>query len=118
MRPNAFVSVMLVRGRTKAAPTALDKPDLGAPSYKIGFANLVVDPESRRLTVAVKPEKTDYKPGEEVSVALAVKDKSGRGAKSELTVYAVDEGVLSLVTYKTPDPIPVFGAPREANPGE
>ncbi|NUO53308.1 MAG: hypothetical protein HOV80_31045 [Polyangiaceae bacterium] len=112
MRPNAFVSVLLVRGRTKQAPTSLDKPDLGAPAYKIGFANLVVDPESRRLAVSVKPDRTDYKPGEEVSVSLGVKDKSGKGAKSELTVYAVDEGVLSLVNYQTPDPIPVFGAPR------
>ncbi len=29
-----------------------------------------------------------------------------------MTLYAVDEGVLSLIGYKTPDPIPVFGAPR------
>lgn len=113
LRPNAFVSVLLVRGRTKEAPAALDKPDLGAPAYRLGFANLIVDPESRRLSVSVKPEKTELRPGEELSVALSVKDKSGKGAKTELTVFAVDEGVLSLIGYKTPDPIPVFGAARQ-----
>ncbi len=113
MRPNAFVSVLLVRGRTKDAPAALDKPDLGAPAYRIGYANLLVDPESRRLAVEVKPDRSDLKPGEELGVSLAVKDRSGRPAKAELTVYAVDEGVLSLVGYQTPDPVPVFGAPRD-----
>jgi uncharacterized protein YfaS (alpha-2-macroglobulin family) len=29
-----------------------------------------------------------------------------------VTLYAVDEGVLSLVGYETPDPSPVFAAPR------
>src|SRR6185436_568021 len=32
LRPNAFVSVLLVRGRTKAAPDKADKPDVGAPA--------------------------------------------------------------------------------------
>lgn len=112
LRPNAFVSVLLIRGRTKEAPASLDKPDLGAPAYKIGFANLVVDPESRRLAVTVKPQKTELRPGEELAVDFSVKDKAGKPAKTELTVFAVDEGVLSLVDYKTPDPIPVFGAVR------
>ena len=112
MRPNAFVSVLLVRGRTKEAPGSLDKPDLGAPSYKIGFANLVVDPESRRLSVAVKPDKTELRPGDELGVSLSVKDKRGKGARTELTVFAVDEGVLSLVDYRTPDPVATFGATR------
>ena len=33
-------------------------------------------------------------------------------AHAEVTLYAVDEGVLSLVGYKTPDPVPFFGAAR------
>jgi hypothetical protein len=112
MRPNAYVSVLLVRPRTQKAPATLDKPDLGAPAFRIGYANLRVDPEARRLAVGVKPDKTDLKPGEELGVALTVTDRAGKPAKAELTVYAVDEGVLSLVDYKTPDPIPIFGAPR------
>ncbi|HTJ84114.1 MAG TPA: alpha-2-macroglobulin family protein, partial [Polyangiaceae bacterium] len=111
LRPNAFVSVLMLKPRTAKAP-AEGKADVGAPAYRLGFANLVVDPEERRLAVAVTPKKLDYRPGEDVSVSLDVRDAKGRPTSAELTVYAVDEGVLSLVDYKTPDPIKVFGEPR------
>ncbi len=112
LRPNAFVSVLLLKGRSAKAPTDSGKPDVGAPAYRLGFANLMVDPEERRLKVEVAPAKTDYRPGDEVAVTLSVRDLKGKPATTELTVYAVDEGVLSLIDYKTPDPISVFGQPR------
>ncbi len=112
LRPNAFVSVAVLRGRTKPAPAQPNQPDVGAPSYRIGFTHLSINPEDRRLKVALKPSKTDLQPGEEVKVDLDVTDQAGKPAKTEITLYAVDEGVLKLIDYKTPDPIPVFSAPR------
>ena len=112
LRPNAFVSVLLVRGRTKAAPDKADKPDVGAPAFRLGYAPIPVNPEARRLKIALKPSKTELGPGDTVDVDLDVKDRSGKPARAEITLYAVDEGVLSLIGYKTPDPIPIFGAPR------
>jgi uncharacterized protein YfaS (alpha-2-macroglobulin family) len=110
MRPNAFVSVHLVRGRT-AKPVEHGQ-DVGAPAYRLGYAQLVVNPEERRLHVAVAPAKPDYKPGDEVDADVAVTDRAGKGTHAEVTFYAVDEGVLMLTGYKTPDPIPLFTAPR------
>jgi len=112
LRPNAFVSVLLIKGRTKVAPAKTNRADVGAPSFKLGYVELPIDPEGRRLTVEVKPNKTELRPGEEVTVDLVVKDRKGKPAATEIALYAVDEGVLSLVGYKTPDPIPVFGAAR------
>jgi uncharacterized protein YfaS (alpha-2-macroglobulin family) len=115
LRPNAFVSVLIVRGRSKAAPAAAKggrQADVGAPTFRMGYASLQVNPESRRLKVTIAPNKSDYKPGEPVKVGVDVRDPKGRPAKAEVTLYAVDEGVLSLIGYETPDPIPVFGAPR------
>ena len=113
LRPNAFVSVLLVRGRSKPAPAAGEgRPDVGAPAFRLGYASLRVNPEARRLKVSVRPSKADYRPGEPCSVEVDVKDRSGKPARAEVTLYAVDEGVLSLVGYETPDPIAVFGAPR------
>lgn len=112
MRPNAYVSVMVLRGRTKKMPASQDKPDVGAPDFVLGETNLVIDPTSKRLKVAVAPGRTDAKPGEEAEISLKVVDAKGKGTKSELTVYAVDEGVLSLVNYRLPDPIETFGAAR------
>jgi uncharacterized protein YfaS (alpha-2-macroglobulin family) len=106
------VSVHLVRRRTAAAPAAAGKPDLGAPAYRMGYAELAIDPSARRLAVKIKPSKKDLVPGEPLSVDFAVRDASAKPVRAELAVYAVDEGVLSLTGYQTPDPVPVFTAPR------
>ena len=105
-RPNAFVAVHLVRARKPN-----DKPALGAP-FRVGYTELRIDPEERRLAVSVRPDKSDLAPGAEVDVEVAVKDRAGKPHAGEVTLYAVDEGVLSLIGYKVPDPIPVFTAPR------
>ena len=34
------------------------------PGYRFGYAQLRVDPEARRLGVAVKVERAEYRPGE------------------------------------------------------
>jgi alpha-2-macroglobulin len=117
LRPNAFVSVLLLKGRSKAAPDKPNQPDVGAPAFRLGYASIPVNPEARRLKVAVKPSKSELHPGDEVDVDVDVKDRSGKPAKAEVTLYAVDEGVLSLIGYKTPDPIPIFGAPRPLKVG-
>jgi len=106
LRPNAFVAVHLLRARK-----AGEKPSLGAP-FRVGYTELRVDPEARRLAVTVRPDKSDFSPGAEVDVDVMVKDRAGKPQASEVTLYAVDEGVLSLIGYKVPDPIPVFTAPR------
>lgn len=110
MRPNAYVGVHLVRPRT-GLPSA-SGADLGAPTFRVGHAELLVDPEARRLGVELSPDKTSYGPGDDVKLALTVKDRTGKGTEAEVTVYAVDEGVLSLIGYRVPDPLPVFTAPR------
>jgi hypothetical protein len=112
LRPNAFVSVLLIKPRSKAAPAKTGKGDIGAPSFRFGYAPIPINPEARRLKLAMKANKTEFRPGEAIEVDVDVKDRSGKAARAEVTLYAVDEGVLSLIGYKTPDPIPVFGAPR------
>ena len=112
LSPNAFVSVLLVRGRSKA-PSKPGTADVGAPAFRMGYAALPVNPERRRLAVAVKASKPELRPGEQVEVEVDVKDRAGKPARAEVALYAVDEGVLTLTGYKTPDPIGVFGAPRD-----
>ncbi len=115
MWPNVYVSVELIKGRT-AVPAADAKKakgaDVGAPSYRIGWAAIDVNPEARRLKVDIKPSKKDFHPGDEVDVDLMVTDRAGKGSKADVAFYAVDEGVLMLTGYKTPDPLPIFAARR------
>lgn len=107
--PNVFVSVLVSKGRT-AAPAGLDDP--GRPAIRVGYAELRVTPEVKRLAVAVTPLAAEYRPGDTARVRLAVTDAAGRGHRSEVTLWAVDEGVLALTGYETPDPIDLLYRPR------
>jgi len=107
--PNAFVSMLVVRGRS-APPGPPDDP--GRPTIRVGYAELRVAPEVKRLSVDVRPLRQEYRPGDSVRVALLVRDREGRGQRSEVTLWAVDEGVLALTGYETPDPIDLIYRPR------
>ncbi len=107
--PNAFVSVVLLQGRT-ARPSATD--DAGAPSFKMGYATLRVDPGGRRLRVQVEPNVEEARPGEEVTVDVRLVDARGRGVSGEIAFSAADAGVLNLIGYALPDPFDTFYGPR------
>jgi len=107
--PNVFVSMLVTKGRTEK-PSTIGDP--GRPSIRVGYAELRVTPEVKRLTVHVAPEQPEYRPGDTARVRLAVRDANGRGVRSEVTLWAVDEGVLSLTGFRTPDPLDVLYQPR------
>jgi len=109
--PNAYVSVHLLRGRVTAMPE-LGAADVGAPDYRVGYASLRVDPEARRLEVAVSTARKEFSPGDEVEAQVALKRPNGGPSAGTVTFYVVDEGVLMLTGYKTPDPLPAFSEPR------
>lgn len=107
--PNAFVSMVLVRGRS-APPGGIADP--GRPTLRVGYTELRVTPEVKRLAVDVKPLANEYRPGDSARVQIRVRDSGGKGRRSEVTLWAVDEGVLSLTGYKTPDPLDLLYQPR------
>jgi uncharacterized protein YfaS (alpha-2-macroglobulin family) len=109
--PNAFVSVHLLRGRVATMPEP-GAADVGAPDYRVGYASIRVDPEARRLKVDVSSNRKEYHPGDEVEARVALHRHDGAPAAGTVTFYVVDEGVLMLTGYKTPDPLPAFSEPR------
>ncbi|HUF27256.1 MAG TPA: MG2 domain-containing protein [Gemmatimonadaceae bacterium] len=100
--PNAFISIVVTRGRS-APPGPVDDP--GRPTIRVGYAELRVTPEVKRLAVALEPLRTEYRPADTARVRIRVRDAAGNGQRSEVTLWAVDEGVLALTGYTTPDPI-------------
>ncbi|MFH1435996.1 MAG: MG2 domain-containing protein [Pseudomonadota bacterium] len=112
MRPNVYVAVSVIRGRTKAAP-AQGGPDPGKPSVKVGYATLNVEIEDKRLDLAIKTDRDEYRPGNKVKVDIDVKGKDGKGRKSELAVFVVDEAVLMLTGFRLPDLAAMFYGTRE-----
>jgi uncharacterized protein YfaS (alpha-2-macroglobulin family) len=105
--PNVFVSVMLLRG-------ANDSPKkIKAPEYRIGYCEVKVARSDNKLAVTVKPSNPTARPGEKVQLDAEVRDVNGKPvADSEVVLFAVDEGVLSLTGYKTPDPLAFFNLRR------
>ena len=76
--------------------------DQHGPGRAIGTAWLAIDPKPRQLQVAMTvPDKV--LPRQNVSIPVSVGNLSGGAAY--LTVAAVDEGILQLTDFKSPDPL-------------
>lgn len=92
--PGTFVSVTLVPKGGSDDPKGL---------VRVGYAEITVSADSKKLSVSASPDKKDYRPGENATVKISVKDSSGNPVKGEVTLAVVDDGVLSLNGYRLPD---------------
>ncbi len=110
--PNVFVSVVIVKGSNYDA--GLVKPADGATderqvaSFKVGYATLPVNTESKKLNVEITSDKTRYNPGDEVKLTVKASDYAGKPVAAELSLGVVDESVLSLTESVTADLLNVF----------
>ncbi|HEX2731151.1 MAG TPA: MG2 domain-containing protein [Polyangiaceae bacterium] len=104
MVPNAYASVMLARGR-------MGDNARGLPKTTMGLVDIPVVSGDKHLKVNVEPDRPDYRPGEPVTAKLHVSDAAGKPVLAEVALSAADEGVLSLIDFKTPDPFTTFYAP-------
>jgi uncharacterized protein YfaS (alpha-2-macroglobulin family) len=94
MAPNAWVTAHMIRA---AIPE-----DTWSAHRSFGAVPLKVDCSDRRLDVSIAaPDR--IKPAEENKFTVQLKDKTGRGVRGEAAIILVDEGVLGLTRYQTPD---------------
>lgn len=100
--PNVFVSVLLLKGRTQKDP-GKDGSDPGKPAFRLGYVELSVEDATKRLNVDVKADRDEFRPASKAKIEVNVKDVAGKPSQSEVTLWAVDYGVLSLTGYETPD---------------
>ncbi len=102
--PNAYLAVLgtVPRGAFPLHQSSFDKE---APGFLFGVLRLRVFEETGRLQVRIAPDRAALteKPGQEVNLDLVVTDPNGKPKACELAVAVVDEGVLALTRYKTPD---------------
>ena len=91
--PNVFVSVQLVKGRTKKDP-GKDGSDPGKPAFRLGYVELKVEDATKRLDVDVKADRDEFRPATKAKIEVNVKDVAGKASQSEVTLWAVDYGVL------------------------
>jgi uncharacterized protein YfaS (alpha-2-macroglobulin family) len=100
--PNVYASVAMVRGRT-------GPKDQERPRFQMGIAELKVSSASKRLAVKITTDKDTYQPGETVTGTIRV-TSADAPVRAEVSLSVADEGVLQLIAYQTPDPMPRFYA--------
>ncbi|HEY9427647.1 MAG TPA: alpha-2-macroglobulin family protein [Gemmatimonadaceae bacterium] len=109
--PNVFVSVLLL---ARGAPA---RPDSAQRLVRVGYQELAVKAAPKRLAVSLAPEAAEYHPGDSAVVRVRVRGADGRGVRSELTLWAVDQGVLALTGFTTPDLLERIYQPRALGTG-
>ena len=101
--PNVFVSVVVLRGSQDSTKK------FKMPEYRIGYTQVRIARPDAKLYVNVKPSRAAYQPGEQAEVTTEVRDVDGKPvANADVTLWAADEGVLSLTGFNTPDPLTFF----------
>ena len=115
--PELHVGVALARGRIKGKGLGQAAQDLGRPTLAHGRVRLPVSVADKGVTVKVKPRREAVRPSDTLKLDLSTTDSKGQPVMGELAVMLVDEGVLSLMGYKTPDPLAFFWHNRGADTG-
>ena len=104
--PNVIVSVVLLP-RPKPA-----RPDSATERLRVGYVDLPIATDSKKLSVALSPDRASYAPQDTASIKIVVRDAVGRGVRSEVALWAIDEGVLALTGFRTPNLLSLVYAPR------
>ncbi len=86
--PNAFVSVILLKGQA---------PDFPAADFKIGYVALNVELTQQTLNVELIPDRTKYAPRDTAIYKVRVTDYLGRPVDAEVSLSLIDAAVLALV---------------------
>lgn len=105
--PNVYVQVDLVGSAVRVDDNGKKQPSLPRrPAYAKGSLSLAVPPTKRILAIEVSPDKKKLAPGADTSVSVVVRGADGQVVPdAEVTIMVVDESVLALSSYQTPNPI-------------
>ncbi|MGG5886565.1 alpha-2-macroglobulin family protein [Falsiroseomonas sp. HC035] len=97
--PGAHVAVTVFRPGNAPA---------GRPGRALGLAWVGLDPAARRLDVAIEAPPL-ARPRSSVAIPLRL---AGAGSTAMVTLAAVDEGILRITNFPSPDPVEHFLARR------
>ena len=95
--PNKQVELLVVGSR--------EQDGARRPAWSRVSQTLQVSRVRKELSIDVTPKHDVLEPGEQTAVAVRVVDHAGRPASgAEVTIWAVDEAVLSMAGYSLADP--------------
>lgn len=88
LAPNAYISVMVVKGVDDTNPR---------PNFKMGIAAFQVDTSRQTITVEVTPDHDKVGPGDQVTYTVKTTDADGKPVSAELSLSLSDLATLSLL---------------------
>jgi uncharacterized protein YfaS (alpha-2-macroglobulin family) len=103
MAPNAFVSVMIIKGVDKNTPR---------PDYAIGLVEVKVDPGKQAVKVQVIPDKETAGPREKVTFTVITTDADGKPVDAEVSLALSDLATLLLRSSNSSPIMDYFYSPR------
>lgn len=106
--PIVYVAISSYSDRTGKPVHQYGEADLDKPKGYFGICELHIDPSIKSFSVNVESSKQTYLPGEEATLTFTATKGGKPLANAELTVMAVDRGVLDLINYHVPNPIDYF----------
>lgn len=101
--PNAYCSVTVIRPVVEGEKWAAHR------AY--GVIPLMMEEKQHKLFVVANIPDT-VRPGEKVKVNISVEKEAKKVRDAEMSVALVDEGILQLTGYKSPDPFEFFYGKR------
>lgn len=88
MAPNAYISVVIVKGVDENNPVA---------AFRVGLLQIGVDTARYALNITVTPDREQASPRETVTYKIKVTDYQGEPVRAEIGVGLTDLAVLSLL---------------------
>ncbi|MET3108382.1 uncharacterized protein YfaS (alpha-2-macroglobulin family) [Oxalobacteraceae bacterium GrIS 2.11] len=96
-RQDMYVSVTVLRPGNQG--------DLITPTRALGLIHLGIDRKARKLNVSIDaPERIEP----DTTVPVTIKTNAVGAQTAFVTLSAVDEGILNITEFKTPDPFQAF----------
>lgn len=101
--PNVYIFVTIIMGVNDTNPR---------PDFRIGLAQLKVDPGERAIQIKLTPDNTQVGPGEQVDYQILTTDAHGEPISAELSLSLSDLATLSLMPPNSPPILDYFYASR------
>ncbi|QTQ16510.1 MG2 domain-containing protein [Treponema parvum] len=106
--PVVYVSVCSYSVRSGKPTHRYGEADMDKPKGFFGSTAVFVNPRVKAFSIDVAADKPSYRPGEKAVIVLNATKGGKPLADAELTLMAVDRGVLDLINYHVPNPVDFF----------
>ncbi len=85
--PNIYASLTLINSLADGAD---------APSFRLGYVELRVDPKVKQLNLTITPDKPQYRPRDTANFTIKATDSAGQPVQADVSLAVVDKAIFAL----------------------